>query len=62
MKQTSGPVRKPAGAVVKNMRCATRRQVSAEERIRIAPEGLRVEESIAELCRRKGIASLMYNV
>ncbi len=36
------------------------RQFSAEEKIRIVLEGLRGEESIAELCRREGIASSMY--
>jgi transposase len=33
---------------------------SAEEKIRVVLEGLRGEESIAELCRREGIASSMY--
>ncbi|APX87958.1 transposase [Methylorubrum extorquens] len=42
------------------MRRATRRQFSAEEKIRIVLEGLRGEDSIAELCRREGIASSMY--
>ena len=60
MKQTSGPAKQPAGAVVKDIRRATRRQFSAEEKIRIVLEGLRGEESIAELCRREGIASSMY--
>ena len=32
------------------------RQYSAEEEIRIVLDGLRGEHSIAELCRRKGIA------
>jgi transposase-like protein len=40
---------------VKDIRRATRRQFSAEEKIRIVLEGLRGEESIAELYRRKGI-------
>jgi len=40
--------------------CPTRRHFSAEEKIRIVLEGLRGEESIAELCRREGIASSMY--
>ena len=58
MKQTSGPAKKPpAEAVLKDIRRATRRQVSAEEKIRIVLEGLRGEESIAELCRREGITS-----
>src|ERR1700712_4588624 len=60
MKQTSGPARKPAEAVIKDIRRATRRQFSAEEKIRIVLEGLRGEDSIAELCRREGIAPNMY--
>src|SRR4051794_34643098 len=60
MKQKSGPVKQPAEADVKDLRRATRRQFSAEEKIRIVLEGLRGEESIAELCRREGIASSMY--
>ena len=60
MKQKSGPEKKPAEQVVKDIRRATRRQFSAEEKIRIVLEGLRGEESIAELCRREGIASSMY--
>jgi putative transposase len=46
MKQTSGPARKPAEAVIKDIRRATRRQFSAEEKIRIVLEGLRGEDSI----------------
>ncbi len=60
MKQRSGPAKSPAEAVVKDIRRATRRQFSAEEKIRIVLEGLRGEDSIAELCRREGIASSMY--
>ena len=60
MKQTSGPARKPAEAVIKDIRRATRRQFSAEDKIRIVLDGLRGEDSIAELCRREGIASSMY--
>ncbi len=60
MKQTSGPARKPAEAVIKDIRRATRRQFSAEEKIRVVLEGLRGEDSIAELCRRAGIATSMY--
>ena len=50
--------RKPDGAekFVRDIRRATRRQWSAEEKIRIVLEGLRGEERIAELCRREGIA------
>jgi transposase len=60
MKQTSGPAKPPAEAVVKEIRRATRTHYSAEEKIRIVLEGLRGEESIAELCRREGIATSMY--
>ncbi len=60
MRQKSGPEKAPAEQVVNDIRRATRRQFSAEEKIRIVLEGVRGEESIAELCRREGIASLMY--
>ena len=56
----SGPEKLPAEQIVKDIRRATRRQFSAEEKIRIVLEGLRGEDSIAELCRREGIASSMY--
>jgi transposase len=47
---------------VKDIRRATRKQYSAEEKIRIVLDGLRGEHSIAELCRREGIVeSLYYN-
>src|SRR5919206_767247 len=60
MKQTSGPAKEPAEAVVQDIRRATRRHFSAEDKIRIVLEGLRGEDSIAELCRREGITSSMY--
>ena len=60
MKQSSRLVKKPAETVLKDIRRATRRQLSAEEKIRIVLEGLRGEDSIAELCRREGIATSMY--
>ena len=44
MRQRSGPVRSPAEEVVKDIRRATRRHFSAEEKIRIVLEGLRGEE------------------
>jgi len=62
MRQKSGTRKAPAEKVIKDIRRVTRRQYSAEERIRIVLEGLRGEESIAALCRREGIAeSLYYN-
>jgi transposase len=56
----TGPVKEPAEKVVKDIRRATRRQLSAEEKIRFVLEGLRSEESIAELCRREGIVQNLY--
>src|SRR5215216_5486944 len=46
--------------IVKDIRRATRKQYSAEEKIRVVLEGLRGEESIAALCRREGIAESLY--
>src|ERR1700691_5733478 len=60
MKQKSGPDKAPAEQVMKDIRRQTRRQYSAEEKIRIVLEGLRGEENISELCRREGIAASMY--
>src|SRR5680860_193730 len=60
MRQKLEPVRAPAEQVVKDIRRATRRHFSAEKKIRVVLEGLRGEESIAELCRREGIATSMY--
>ena len=54
--------RQPDGAekLVRDIRRVTRRKFSAEEKIRIVLEGLRGEESIAELCRREGIVQNLY--
>jgi transposase len=46
--------------VVQEIRRKTRRQFSAEEKIRIVLEGLRGEESIATLCRKEGLAPNLY--
>ena len=45
---------------MKDIRRATRKRHSAEEKIRIVLDGLRGEDSIAELCRRAGIAQSLY--
>src|ERR1700733_13419228 len=59
--RTKSPSSKvPAERVLKDIRRATRKQYSAEEKIRIVLEGLRGEDSIAELCRREGIAQTLY--
>lgn len=53
---------KPSGRVssseqtIRDIKRKTRKQYSAEEKIRIVLDGLRGEDSIAELCRREGIA------
>lgn len=46
--------------VVKEIRRATRRKFGAEEKIRIVLEGLRGEISVAQLCRREGLAPAVY--
>ncbi len=60
MRQKSMRTKAPAEQVVRNIRRRTRKQYSAEEKIRIVLEGLRGEESIAALCRREGIAESLY--
>ena len=47
-------------AAVRDIRRRTRRKFSAEEKIRIVLDGLRGEMSVAELCRREGIAANLY--
>ena len=60
MRQKSSPPETPCERLVRDIRRATRKQYSAEEKIRIVLDGLRVEVSIAELCRREGIAESLY--
>jgi len=48
------PVKAPAERVVKDIRRQTRRHFWAEDKIRIVLDGLRSDDSIAELCRREG--------
>src|SRR3546814_7403451 len=50
----------PAERLVKDIRRATRRHFSAEDKIRIVLEGLRGEDSIAELCCKDVIAQSLY--
>ena len=45
---------------VRDIRRRTRKKYSSEEKIRIVLEGLRGEESIAELCRREGLNPNVY--
>lgn len=53
---SKSPTKPPAERVVKDIRRQTRRHFSAEDKIRIVLEGLRGDDSIAELCRKEGIA------
>ena len=60
MRQKSGQPNTPAETLVRDIRRATRKHYSAEEKIRIVVAGLRGEDSIAELCRREGISQNLY--
>lgn len=54
------PTKPSAEKLVRDIRRATRRKYSAEEKIRIVTEGLRAEESEEELCRKEGINSNLH--
>src|SRR5215468_2829355 len=60
MRQASKRIPESAEKTVRDIRRATRRHHSAEEKIRIVLEGLRGEDSIAELCRKEGISQNLY--
>ena len=60
MRQKSGTRESSSERLVKNIRRVTRKRYSCEEKIRIVLDGLRGEFSIAELCRREGIAESLY--
>ena len=60
MRQQSRTRESSSKRLVKNIRRVTRKQYSSEEKIRIVLDGLRGEFSIAELCRREGIAESLY--
>ena len=57
MRQTT---KSPGEKIVKDIKRATRKHYSSEEKIRIVLDGLRGEDSIAELCRREGISQGIY--
>ena len=59
-KSSTPAARVPAEKLVRDIRRATRKHHSAEDKIRIVLEGLRGEESIAALCRREAIAESLY--
>ena len=60
MRQKSSQSKEPAEKIIKEIRRATHKQYSAEEKIRIVLAGLRGDDSIAELCRREGINQNLY--
>ena len=60
MNPRTSSAKKPAEQVMKDIRRATRRHFSAEDKIRIVLDGLRGEDSITELCRKGGIAQSLY--
>jgi len=60
MRQKAVSKKSPTEKVVRDIRRKTRKQYSAEEKIRIILDGLRGEESVAALCRREGIAESLY--
>jgi transposase len=62
MRAKSSSAKKPAVQVVKDIRRATRRHFSAEDKIRVVLDGLRGDDSIAEVCRKEGIAQSLYYV
>ena len=60
MRQKSMSSKDPAEKTIRDIRRRTRKQYSAEEKIRVVLSGLRGEDSIAELCRRERIAEGLY--
>ena len=60
MRQKRDATPESAEKTIRDIRRATRRHRSAEEKIRIVLAGLRGEDSVSELCRREGIAESLY--
>ena len=60
MKQRPAGRASSSEKIIRDIKRKTRKQYSAEEKIRIVLDGLRDEDSIAELCRREGIAQSLY--
>ena len=58
--QATASERKPALSIIKDIQRQTRRQYTAEEKIRIVLEGLQGEQSVAEICRREGLNTNIY--
>lgn len=60
MRHKSGQHGAALEKAIKNIRRATRKYYSVEEKIRIVLDGLHGEETIAELCRREGVSQRNY--
>src|ERR1700738_949821 len=60
MRQKSNSTPASSEPLLRSISRATRKHHAAEEKIRIVLDGLRGETSIAELCRREGIAEGLY--
>jgi transposase len=60
MRRTSVKGRSSSEKIVKDIKCATRKQYSAEEKFWIVLDDLRGKDSIAELCRKESISQGIY--
>ncbi len=60
MGQATGTRKSPGEKIVRDIKRAPRKHYSSEKKIRIVLDGLRGEDSIAELCRREGISQGIY--
>ncbi len=45
---------------IREIKKATRKRYSSEEKIRVVLEGLRGQESVSDICRREGLATVTY--
>jgi len=54
------PKKKNASSLISELKRKTRRNYTSEEKIRIVIDGMRGETTIAELCRKEGIAQALY--
>jgi transposase len=53
-------VNSPTTQLIRQVRQATRKRYTAEEKIRIVMEGIRGDDPISAICRREGIHANMY--
>ncbi|SNR78001.1 Transposase [Puniceibacterium sediminis] len=60
MRWATGTRKSPSAKIVKDIKRATRKQYSSEQKIRSVLDSLRGEDSIAGLCRREGITPSIY--